>query len=279
MMMSAGPIKNESSYLKSQVKLTPIYLVSIFIGILVLVASTCSLLNPAKIYPTEAMHQMFFANDVVNLVIGLPLLLGSLWLSWRGKLLGLLFWPGALMYVLYNYIAYLFSTPLSWVYLIYMVLVSACVYTLIGLFTIIDMENVSARLSGSVPEKLSGGVILVLGTFNFLRVLFMIVSALIDQSSIVTTDLSVLIADFLLSPAWIIGGVLLLRRKALGYVSGLALLFQTSMLFIGLIAFLLLQPLLSDAPFDIFNILVVFLMGLICFVPLGMYIRKIGFYS
>jgi hypothetical protein len=222
---------------------------------------------------------MFFANDVVNLVIGLPLLLGSLWLSWRGKLLGLLFWPGALMYVLYNYIAYLFSTPLSWVYLIYMVLVSACVYTLIGLFTIIDMENVSARLSGSVPEKLSGGVILVLGTFNFLRVLFMIVSALIDQSSIVTTDLSVLIADFLLSPAWIIGGVLLLRRKALGYVSGLALLFQTSMLFIGLIAFLLLQPLLSDAPFDIFNILVVFLMGLICFVPLGMYIRKIGFYS
>jgi hypothetical protein len=279
MMMSAGPIKNESSYLKSQVKLTPIYLVSIFIGILVLVASACSLLNPAKIYPTEALHQMFFANDVVNLVIGLPLLLGSLWLSWRGKLLGLLFWPGALMYVLYNYIAYLFSTPLSWVYLIYMVLVSACVYTLIGLFTIIDMENVSARLSDSVPEKLSGGVILVLGTFNFLRVLFMIVSALIDQSSIVTTDLSVLIADFLLSPAWIIGGVLLLRRKALGYVSGLALLFQTSMLFIGLIAFLLLQPLLSDAPFDIFNILVVFLMGLICFVPLGMYIRKIGFYS
>jgi hypothetical protein len=92
--MSAGPIKNESSYLKSQVKLTPIYLVSIFIGILVLVASACSLLNPAKIYPTEALHQMFFANDVVNLVIGLPLLLGSLWLSWRGKLLGLLFWLG-----------------------------------------------------------------------------------------------------------------------------------------------------------------------------------------
>jgi len=267
----------ESSFLKSGVKLTPIYLLSIFIGILVFIASIYSILNPAEIYPTEAMHQMFFANDVVNLVIGLPLLLGSLWLSSRGKLLGLLFWPGALMYVLYNYIAYLFSSPLSWIYLIYMVLVSACVYTLIGLFTQIDVENVSAQLFGSIPEKLSGGVILGLGALNFLRVLFMITRALISQSSIATTDLSVLLADFLLSPAWIIGGVLLLRRKALGYVSGLALLFQASMLFIGLIVFLALQPLLTDAPFAIVDILVVFLMGMICFIPFGMYIRKIGF--
>ena len=267
----------ESSFLKSGVKLTPIYLLSIFIGILVFIASIYSILNPAEIYPTEAMHQMFFANDVVNLVIGLPLLLGSLWLSSRGKLLGLLFWPGALMYVLYNYIAYLFSSPLSWIYLIYMVLVSACVYTLIGLFTQIDVENVSAQLFGSIPEKLSGGVILGLGAFNFLRVLFMITRALINQSSIATTDLSVLLADFLLSPACIIGGFLLLRRKALGYVSGLALLFQASMLFIGLIVFLALQPLLTDAPFAIVDILVVFLMGMICFIPFGMYIRKIGF--
>lgn len=275
--MNTEPNKDESSYLKSGVKLTSFYLLSIFIGILVFVASTYSILNPTEIYPTEAMLQMFIANDVVNLVIGLPLLLGSLWLSWRGKLLGLLFWPGALMYVLYNYIAYLFSTPLSWIYLIYMVLVSSCVYTLISLLAQIDVENVSAQLFGSVPEKLSGGVILGLGTFNFLRVLFMIISALIDQSSITTTDLSILIADFLLSPAWIIGGVLLLRRKALGYIGGLALLFQTSMLFIGLIAFLLLQPLLTDAPFAIVDVLVVILMGMICFVPLGMYIRKIGF--
>jgi hypothetical protein len=274
--MNTEPNK-ESSFLKSGVKLTPIYLLSIFIGILVFIASIYSILNPAEIYPTEAMHQMFFANDVVNLVIGLPLLLGSLWLSSRGKLLGLLFWPGALMYVLYNYIAYLFSSPLSWIYLIYMVLVSACVYTLIGLFTQIDVENVSTQLFGSIPEKLSGGVILGLGAFNFLRVLFMITRALINQSSIATTDLSVLLADFLLSPAWIIGGVLLLRRKALGYVSGLALLFQASMLFIGLIVFLALQPLLTDAPFAIVDILVVFLMGMICFIPFGMYIRKIGF--
>ena len=44
---------------------------------------------------------------------------------------------------------------------------------------------------------------------------------------------------------------MLWRRTELGYVAGLGLLFQASMLFIGLIAFLLLRPLLSTVPFDL----------------------------
>lgn len=269
--------KQPSAYLKPDVNLFHLYLTSYLICGLIFVASLFSLLNPDAIYPTEALHQSFYVNDVVNLFIGIPLLLGSLWLSRRGRLLGLLFWPGAIMYVLYNYIAYLFSAPLSWIYLLYMVIVSACTYALINIVAIIDAESVRSRLRETVPEKFGGSVILGLGTFNFLRVFYILIQALIDHSSIARTDLGVLLADFLLSPAWIIGGFLLFRRKALGYVSGLALLFQTSMLFIGLIVFLLLQPLFTSAPFAIIDILVVALMGMICFVPFGMYIRRIGF--
>ena len=43
-----------------------------------------------------AARRAFLANDLVNLLIGLPILLGSLELAKRGKLIGLLFWPGAL---------------------------------------------------------------------------------------------------------------------------------------------------------------------------------------
>jgi hypothetical protein len=35
-------------------------------------------------------------------MIGLPILRGSMGLARRGKLLGLLLWPGALFYVLYH---------------------------------------------------------------------------------------------------------------------------------------------------------------------------------
>jgi hypothetical protein len=252
-------------------------MLSLIVAFLMAVASAVSLLNPGEIYPTDALRQTFLANDVVNLFIGLPILLGALWLSWRGKLLGLLFWPGALMYVLYNYIAYIFSMPLSWIYLPYMSIVTISVYTLIGVLVSINGESVQQRLAGSVPEKLSGGIIIALGSIILLRVFAVIITVLIDKSSIPPTEISVLLSDFLLSPAWIIGGLLLWRRKALGYVSGLALLFQASMLFIGLIAFLFVQPLLTAAPFVIVDAFVVFLMGMICFIPFGMYVRKIGF--
>jgi hypothetical protein len=36
------------------------------------------------------------ANNVGNLVIGLAILLGAMGLARRGRLIGLLFWPGAL---------------------------------------------------------------------------------------------------------------------------------------------------------------------------------------
>jgi hypothetical protein len=58
-------------------------------------------------------------------------------------------------------------------------------------------------------------------------------------------------------------------------VAGLGLLFQASMLFVGLVAFLLLRPLLSTVPFDLGEVLVVAVMGLICFVPFGLFVRGV----
>lgn len=82
--------------------LTPVYVASLVIAVLMTVASLLGLLYPERLYPTEALQQSFLATDVVNLVIGLPILLGSMGLARRGKLLGLLLWPGALFYVLYH---------------------------------------------------------------------------------------------------------------------------------------------------------------------------------
>jgi hypothetical protein len=63
----------------------------------------------------------------------------------------------------------------------------------------------------------------------------------------------------------------------LGYVTGLGLLFQASLLFIGLIVFLLVQPILTTGAFSLVDIVVVFvMMGLICFVPFALYVRGVG---
>lgn len=263
---TALPIKREIAL---------IYAFSFLIAILMATVSVAGLLYRTTIYPTEELLRAFVSNDVVNLFIGLPILLGSMWLAWRGKLVGLLCWPGALFFVLYNYIVYAFASPLNWAFLFYLALVMLSVYSLISLVASIDGKAVHQRLTGAVPERFAGGVLVGLGFLFFLRVIGVIVNALINGTLMAETELATNTADFFIAPAWVIGGILLWRRKEFGYVAGLGLLFQASMLFIALIIFLLLQPFLTTAPFVITDVMVVFTMGLICFVPFALFVRGV----
>ena len=254
---------------------TLIYALSFIVAILMVTASIAGLLYPTVIYPTDELLRSFVSNDVVNLFIGLPILLGSMWLAWRGKLIGLLLWSGALFFVLYNYLVYVFAMPFNVAFLLHLALVTLSVYTLIALVASIDGKVVQQRLTGAVPERLAGGVLAGLGLLFFLRVIGVLVNALISQTPIAETELALHTADFLITPAWVIGGVLLWRRKEFGYVTGLGLLFQASMLFIGLIIFLLLQPFLTTAPFVLVDVVVIFAMGLICFIPFALFVRGV----
>jgi hypothetical protein len=47
------------------------------------------------------------------------------------------------------------------------------------------------------------------------------------------------------------------------------------MLFIALILFLLLRPFLTAAPFALADVVVVFIMGLICFIPSALFVRGV----
>jgi len=255
--------------------LTLIYALSLVIALLMTAASVAGFLYRTVIYPTDELLKAFMPNDVVNLFIGVPILLGSMWLGRRGQLIGLLFWPGALLYVLYNYLAYVFGMPFNAVFLLYLTLVTLSTYTLIGLVASIDDTAIQQRLTGVVPERAAGGVLAGLGILVSLRVIGVMIGALVNQTPIVTTALSALVSDFMINPAWILGGVLLWRREALGYVAGLGLLFQASMLFIGLIFFLLLQPILTAAPFILTDVVVVFIMGLVCFIPFALFVRGV----
>ena len=233
------------------------------------------LLFPSAIYPTDELTTTFVPNDVVNLVIGLPILLGSMRLTRRGKLLGLLLWPGALIYFVYNYIAYVVGIPVSFITLAYLLIVLLSAYLTFSLLKNIDKESVGIQLVGVVSEKIAGWVLAVFGILFTIRAIGMIAQAFIGQMPLPLSELGVLIADIVLSALWVVCGILLLQRKPLGYVSGLGLLFAASMLFIGLIIFLLLQPMLTNTPFVLADLIAVLGMGLICFIPFGLFLRGV----
>lgn len=255
--------------------ITLTYISSFLVAILMTVASIAGILFRADIYPTEELIKSFVPNDVVNLFLGLPILLGSMWLAWRGKWIGLLCWPGALFFVTYNYLAYAFAMPMNWAFVFHLILTALSVYTLTGLVASMDSESVRQRLSGKVPEKFAGGVLAGLGALFLSRVIGVLVNATVSGTSLAETELAVNVADFLTTPAWVICGTLLWRRKAFGYVTGLGLLFQGSMLFIALIIFLLLQPILTATPLALADVVIIFVMGLICFIPCALFVRGV----
>lgn len=249
--------------------------VSLLIALLTAVASLAGLLFQDTIYPTEALQQSFVANDVVNLVLGLPILLGSMWLARRGRLVGLLFWPGALFYGLYNYLVYLLGMPLNGMYPFYLVIVTLSIYATIGLVASIDSPAVKARLEGNVPEKSAGAILAAFGILFMLLAAGGIAGGLSSESEMSRPELALMTADFLVCFAWIIGGAMLWRRQALGYISGTGLLFQACMLFIGLIAVLLLQPLINDTPLALADIMITLAMSLAALIPFGLFLRGV----
>ena len=250
----------------------PTYL-SLIVTILMGILSLGGLIFPEKFYQSEVLIQNFLTNDVINLVIGVPILLGSLWFTQRSNLTGLLIWPGALLFVIYNYLVYIIGLPLGGLTLAYLALVLLSAYNIFDILQRIDCQAVQDRLSGQVFEKLAGWFLLIFGILFILRALNMIIGTFFNHTGLPAVEIGTLAADIAISILWIIGGYLLLRNRPLGYTSGLGLLFAASMLFIGLIIFLIIQPLLTTAPLNLVDIVVVVVMAIILSIPFALFLR------
>lgn len=248
---------------------------SLMVGIWMGVISLWGLIVPGSLYPSQVLVQSYRVNDAINLLVGLPALLISLWLVRRGRLIGLLFWPGALLYVLYNYLAYIFGIPFRWVSLNFVALVLLSAVLLVDLLRQIDHSAVQTRLSDKVPVRLAGWLLIIFGVGFFLRAVGPVLGALVDNTSLPVSEAGVLVADLVCSLLWAAAGLSLVRRRPFGYGSSLGFLYALSMLFLGLILLLLLQPVMTPAPFDLGSLVVILVMSLVCFIPFGLYVRGV----
>jgi hypothetical protein len=253
-----------------------VYATSLIIALLALIASTAGLLYGATLYPIEEMRLLNVPTDVFTLLVALPLLLGSMWLAWRGQLLGLLCWPGVLLYMLYIYVAYAIGVPFNVLFLAYVLLVALSAYTTIGLGASIDAAAVRRRLAGAVPERLAGGILAGLAVLFTMMNVADVITALASPAPDHLLQFPVWIADFaVLAPAWLLGGLLLWKRRALGYLCGAGLLLVGSMLFAGVILTLAFPAFYTGSALDLTGIVFLLVIGLICFVPFALFARGI----
>lgn len=249
---------------------------SITVAVLMTLISGLGFLLPNVFYPTPGLLENYLANDIVNIILGLPLFIIALVFIRRGKLLGLLLLPGALIYVIYNYVGYALGRSWNWIAMINLALVVLSLISLVLLLKVIDHQAVIEKLKGYVGEKVAGWILVVFGLAFIALAVSTIITGIQEGTIPPLGENAVSVADIVVSLVWVSGGILLLRNNPLGFSTGLGLLVAASFLFLGLVLFFFIAPLVAGRAFDWIEVSTVLALGLICFIPTGLFWRGIA---
>ncbi len=175
----------------------------------------------------EWIRATWFGNDLVTLLLAVPLLIAALALVRRDSLRGLLLWLGLLGYSIYNYAYYLLGTALNAFFPLYVILFVLSVVTLILTLSRIDAAQVAAGFRAKTPVRMIGGY-LVFVAVGLSLVWFGTWAAYIfaGRPTPIETEAFKLVAALdtaIMVPLMAFGGILLWRRNAWGgIVAGIA---------------------------------------------------------
>jgi hypothetical protein len=203
-------------------KLTLAYALSGVLAVLLAVSSVAGLLYGSRgLYETyPARLAGLVGQDVITLLVGLPLLFASLWLTGCGSTRGLLVWTGTLFYFGYSYYFYVIG-GFNALFLLYIAIVSTGLYGLLSLLFNIDPVALKARFDPKTPTRLVSGFLVGYSLlFALMWVGLSLSSAAVGTQPDEVTHSVVAIDCAVLLPLLFFGGLLLWRREAWGYVLG-----------------------------------------------------------
>ena len=185
----------------------------------------------------------WIGNDLVTLVIAVPLLLVSSVFALKGFLRARLIYLGLLYYALYNNMYYLFGTPFNSFFLVYEALfVLSSIALMLGLSKI-EIARVGEAFKPGTPGKLISGFMLL--PASILSVLWISETALATVSGSVPAmvpgngwlthlpavfDLSMIVTPLLFGAVW------LWKARPWGYVTASIVLVQGGLYTIVLVA-------------------------------------------
>lgn len=173
-------------------------------------------------YDTVSSAAQQQGNDLVTLLVGLPLLGVSTVLSLRGSLRGRLLLTGTLGFFLYTYLSMSMLTAYNSLFLVYVALFSLSLHAFVLSMLSFDLQSLPGRFSERLPRRWIAGLLFVVGGFLLLAWLGRIVPPLLQGGTPIldnTTTLVIQAMDLgLIVPLALLGGILLLRRSPWGYL-------------------------------------------------------------
>jgi hypothetical protein len=194
---------------------------SAVIALLALIASASGVFLPDLYRDEPLIASVWRSNDLITLVVALPLLVAAIGFAMRGSQRAQIVWMGMIGYTLYNYAFYLYGAAFNRLFLLYVALTALSIYALIFGLVSMDACAISRRFRATTPVRWLGAYMLFfalgLGGVEIAAILSIVVSgnvpADIEKLQVIyATDLTLLIPNFVL------GGILLFRRHAWGYI-------------------------------------------------------------
>ena len=163
------------------------------------------------------------AGDLVTLVMGIPLLLISLYLTNKGSSRGRLMLTGTVGYFLYTYMSYTFLWHYNPFFIVYVILMSLSLYAFILCFMSFDIEKIPAMFNEKMPIKFLAGFQLFVGFGIGLLWLAKIAPSIPNGAVPIGlehyTALVIQGMDLgFIVPTAILSAVLLLKKKPMGYL-------------------------------------------------------------
>jgi hypothetical protein len=171
------------------------------------------------------------AQDVVTLVMGLPLLVIGLILYRKNQLRGKFLLCGTLAYFLYTYTSYVMLVTYNTLFLVYVALFSLSLFAFILSLREMEVAALPGHFSGNLPRKSIAAFLFLLSSFLLLAWLGRIVPSLLDDTPPVglesSTTLVIQALDLgVIAPLGYLAGFLLLKRQAWGYLLSSVVLFM-----------------------------------------------------
>jgi hypothetical protein len=170
--------------------------------------------------------EAFRGGDLVNLLVGTPLLVTAMVVAARGSHRAILVWAGALGYTMYTYAYVVFGADFNALFLVHVVILSSAIWALICLFATTDIRMLATSFDSRTPARavavlLGGTAVTLAGLWSYSSLRQAVTGRLPGGAAppaalhmVYATDLT-----FFVVPLGV-ATVLLWRRTAWGYVLG-----------------------------------------------------------
>ncbi|ADZ09080.1 hypothetical protein Metbo_0829 [Methanobacterium lacus] len=258
-----------------------VYINSIAVALLA-VAATLSGLFMKNLYKhdTNSIVSQMMGQDIVTLLVAVPLLLISIYLIHGNSMRGRLIWMGTLFYFTYTYASMSFLASYNQLFLVYVAIFSISMYTLLGELVTTKFTGLKSKFNPGKLTKITASFLIFIALMLSLMWLKLIIDSIITGTApaalegyttlvIQALDLGVLV------PFAIISAVLLLKNNEWGYILTSIFLIKATLIgtaILSMIVFMVLNGVYVD-PGQIIIFTTMTILGIL--VAFGFY-RKIN---